>query len=516
MTDTTARAGAPAENLSLDEAAALAPVVSPAEAAELRGRGRVPRRRAQRGSAGRAPARSPVPPSVTGTRSTRSSTWPQPRGTRRSSRWTRRSWSSAARSAGPARSPRSCGPRASPTWCTSRVASRRGRTPGCPRKRPPDKRPSTAFLDELHALTERRRASFVPLTSRSRGPTSRRARRCGPRRRRGGGSPRRRPRDPRAPRGGLPRGPLRRRDRGPPARARRPGGGRHARPVDVAAGRADGRGTRRRRGPHGRRPDDRGSRRVRRAARDRPRVRAQPHRRRRVGGVPRPAPGVAGRSMRPGRVLLLGTPAEEGSGGKELARPRRLLRRGRRRDHGASVLLRRRRPAVPGPASARVTYHGVAAHAVGDARSSAATRSTRSLLELPGGRAAAAAHPADRPRPRRDPRRRRSGRRSCRSGPASSTTCVPRTRTTLLDLATTAGRRSRDGVARATGTVAELTWDAAAVHPAGACQRRARRSAGRCTRPRGPHVLPGGVVPEILAASTDFANVSVRIPASTR
>ena len=25
--------------------------------------------------------------------------------------------------------------------------------------------PSTAFLDELHALTERRRASFVPLTS---------------------------------------------------------------------------------------------------------------------------------------------------------------------------------------------------------------------------------------------------------------------------------------------------------------------------------------------------------------
>ena len=35
MTDTTARAGAPAENLSVDEAAALAPVVIPAEAAEL-------------------------------------------------------------------------------------------------------------------------------------------------------------------------------------------------------------------------------------------------------------------------------------------------------------------------------------------------------------------------------------------------------------------------------------------------------------------------------------------------
>jgi rhodanese-related sulfurtransferase len=34
MTDTTSRRGAPAEHLSLEEAAALAPVVSPAEAAE--------------------------------------------------------------------------------------------------------------------------------------------------------------------------------------------------------------------------------------------------------------------------------------------------------------------------------------------------------------------------------------------------------------------------------------------------------------------------------------------------
>ncbi|GEL97749.1 rhodanese-like domain-containing protein [Cellulomonas terrae] len=39
MTDTTARPGAPAEHLSLDEAAALAPVVTPAEAAERVARG---------------------------------------------------------------------------------------------------------------------------------------------------------------------------------------------------------------------------------------------------------------------------------------------------------------------------------------------------------------------------------------------------------------------------------------------------------------------------------------------
>ena len=276
--------------------------------------------------------------------------------------------------------------------------------------------PSTAFLDELHALTERRRASFVPLTSAFPGADEpsrasvRAAAKAGE-----GDVLARRPRDPRPPRGGVPRGPLRRRDRGPPARARRPGGGRHPRPVHRAAGRADGRGTRRRCGPHGRRSDDRDPRRVRRAARGGPRVRAPPHRRCRHRGVPRAAPGRRGRAGAAGPGAAAGHPGRGGQLGQGDPGAQRFLRRGRRRDHGPPVRVRRRGPPVPGPSSAprdlprgrrarvREPVHGP-------------QRARRGGAELPGGRDAASAHPAERPRARRGARGRDAPERRAGAG----------------------------------------------------------------------------------------------------
>ena len=89
------------------------------------------------------------------------------------------------------------------------------------------------------------------------------------------------------------------------------------------------------------RPDDGRVLRVRRPARHRPRLRAQHHRRRRARAPGWPPPRWPTRPG--GRVVILGTPAEEGGGGKV-----RLIDAGafdgrRRRAHGAPG---RRRPAV--------------------------------------------------------------------------------------------------------------------------------------------------------------------------
>ena len=110
--------------------------------------------------------------------------------------------------------------------------------------------------------------------------------------------------DPREPRAPLRRAPRRRVARGG-GRARR------ASPWSAASAACPPRSGahRRRRGPPGRHP-----RRVRRAPGDWPRLRAQPHRRRRARRLPRARRGSATRSS--GTVELVGTPAEEGGGGK--------------------------------------------------------------------------------------------------------------------------------------------------------------------------------------------------------
>ncbi len=126
------------------------------------------------------------------------------------------------------------------------------------------------------------------------------------------------PRRHRSPRARPPRG-LRQDPPEPRASLRRaPGGGvdhrgrgarrrlRRAQPRRPADGLP--RARRQRRGPARRHP-----RGVRRAPGDRPRVRTQPHRRGRAQGVPRAG---AAKEALVGTVDLVGTPAEEGGGGK--------------------------------------------------------------------------------------------------------------------------------------------------------------------------------------------------------
>jgi amidohydrolase len=83
---------------------------------------------------------------------------------------------------------------------------------------------------------------------------------------------------------------------------------------------------------------------------------------------------------------------------------------------------------------------------------------------------------------------------------------------TLRDLS----RRLDDvarGAALMTGTDVEITWDDGA-HPSLPVRTNPALTARwvAAQRRRGRDVLPGGVVPETVAASTDFGNVSFRVP----
>ena len=212
---------------------------------------------------------------------------------------------------------------------------------------------------------------------------------------------------------------------------------------------------------------------------------------------------------RPGRVLLLGTPAEEGSSGKEL-----LAREGFFDGVDAAIMVH---PfgydVVDQPFLGRrqlvVTYHGVAAHA------SATPYLGRNALDAVAlnyqavGLLRQHIPPTDRvhgvireggDRPSVVPERA-TVEYYVRSAHAQ----------TLLDLS----QRLEDiahGIAQATGTVAELTWDPLPFTlPLRTNDPLARRWVQHQAA-RGRTSLSGGVVPEELAASSDFANVSVRIP----
>ncbi|WP_066587570.1 M20 family metallopeptidase [Cellulomonas timonensis] len=211
----------------------------------------------------------------------------------------------------------------------------------------------------------------------------------------------------------------------------------------------------------------------------------------------------------PGRVLLLGTPAEEGNSGKEI-----LARAGFFDGVDAAVMVHPFGYDVVdhpflGRRRLRVTYHGVAAHA------SASPFMGRNALDAVALNYQAVGFlrqhipPSDRvhgivleggERPSVVPERA-TLEYYVRSAHAA----------TLRDLS----QRLEDiahGVALATGTTAEVTWDPVPFSlplrtNTPLAERWAQHQAAQ-----GRTALAGGIVPEILAASTDFGNVSQRLP----
>ena len=211
----------------------------------------------------------------------------------------------------------------------------------------------------------------------------------------------------------------------------------------------------------------------------------------------------------PGEVVLLGTPAEEGGSGKEL-----LAREGVLADLDAAIMVHPfSHDVVDHPFLGRrqlvATYRGVAAHAA------VQPFMGRNALDAVALNYQAVAYlrqhlpPSDRvhgvvreggQRPSIVPERAQVEYyvRSARAD-------------TLLDLS----RRLEDvarGVALATGTEVDLVWDPQpATLPLRTNDALVRRwSLHQQAQGRLP--LAGGVVPEILAGSTDFGNVSARVP----
>lgn len=211
----------------------------------------------------------------------------------------------------------------------------------------------------------------------------------------------------------------------------------------------------------------------------------------------------------PGRVLLLGTPAEEGASGKEL-----LARAGFFEGVDAAIMVHPFGYDVVdhpflGRRRLRVTYHGVPAHA------SASPFMGRNALD-----AVALNYQAVAMLRQHIPSSDRVHGIVIEGGERPS--IVPERATleyyvrsahaaTLKDLS----RRLEDvarGVALATGTTVEVTWDPVPFSlplrtNAPLAERWAVHQAAQ-----GRTALAGGVVPEILAASTDFGNVSLRLP----
>ena len=174
--------------------------------------------------------------------------------------------------------------------------------------------------------------------------------------------------------------------------------------------------------------------RVRRAARDRSCLRPQRHRRRRPRRRTRCR---IGRRRRRGQVRILGTPAEEGGGGKVLMAAPGRVRRARRGDDGAPGRRRPARHATASPSSgSTVEYHGRGR----PRRGGAAPRPQRAR------RRRARLHERGRPPPAHPPRR--SGCTASSPTPASKPNIVPARRRRG---AGTCGRRDLAALAAAQG-----------------------------------------------------------------
>ncbi len=211
-----------------------------------------------------------------------------------------------------------------------------------------------------------------------------------------------------------------------------------------------------------------------------------------------------------GRVLLLGTPAEEGHSGKEV-----LARTGFFDGVDAAIMVHPfgydvvDQPFL-GRRQLRLTFHGVAAHASASPFLGRNALDAVVLAYQAVGLLRQHLPPSDRvhgivgeggDRPSIIPERATT-EYYLRSADAA----------TLADLSQRLEDIAR-GAALATGTTVEIAWDAVPFTlPVRTNGPLAARWAVHQAA-RGRLALAGGVVPEILAASTDFGNVSVRIPA---
>ncbi|MGH3344811.1 MAG: M20 family metallopeptidase [Carbonactinosporaceae bacterium] len=212
-----------------------------------------------------------------------------------------------------------------------------------------------------------------------------------------------------------------------------------------------------------------------------------------------------------GTVELIGTPAEEGGGGKEL-----IARAGGFERLDAALMLHpfggydiAEHPFL-GRRTVEVTYRGVAAHA------SAAPFMGRNALD-----AVVAAYQGVAALRQHIPSTDRvhgvitdGGDRPNIVPEHAAAAFYLRSADvdTLLDLS----RRVQailDAAAAMTGTACETRWDAEPAYlPIRHNHALATRYALRMTR-RGRTVLPEGIVPEFLTGSTDLGNVSLRLPA---
>ncbi|WP_312182403.1 M20 family metallopeptidase [Arthrobacter sp.] len=211
----------------------------------------------------------------------------------------------------------------------------------------------------------------------------------------------------------------------------------------------------------------------------------------------------------PGKVVLLGTPAEEGYSGKEV-----MARNGALDGVDAAIMVHPYGQDVVdqvwlGRRLLTVTFTGVAAHAsaqpfMGRNALDAATLAYQGVgllrQQLPPSDRVHAVITDGGARPSIIPERAEMKFYARSKYPE-----------TLRELSHRLEEVAR-GAALMTGTGVELGWD---EHPPSLPVRTNRALTGRwlaAERGRGREPLPGGVVSETLAASTDFGNVSYRVP----
>ena len=210
-----------------------------------------------------------------------------------------------------------------------------------------------------------------------------------------------------------------------------------------------------------------------------------------------------------GRLVLLGTPAEEGHSGKEY-----MIRGGMLDDIDIAVMIHPFGYDIAshywlGRRTLQATFHGVAAHAssqpfMGRNALDAATLAYQAMGLLRQQMA-----PSDRLHAVITD----GGHRPSVIPEQASLDIYVRSLLTdsLVDLSARVDD-ILDGAALMTGCRVEKTWD---VHPATLPIRNNQALAERWTRTqalRGRVAVPAGVVPDSLAASTDFGNVSQLVP----
>jgi len=210
-----------------------------------------------------------------------------------------------------------------------------------------------------------------------------------------------------------------------------------------------------------------------------------------------------------GSVELIGTPAEEGGGGKEL-----IARAGGFDEIDAAVMIHPSGFDVAehrwlGVRQVEVVYRGLAAHAsltpfLGRNALDAVVHAYNGITQLrqhilPGDRVHGIITDGGQ-RPNIVPAR------------AAATFYLRSAEPdTLVELADRA-RDIFEAAATATGTVVDLNWDPCPVYlPVRSNHTLAARYAANMAE-SGRRVLPAGVVPLELAGSTDMGNVSVRVP----